>query len=121
TDAGGLPEPRQLTSGAAGVEDWEWSPDGSRIYFTRPDSFDEDDRRRRDEGFTVDVRNAVTPLSSLWEVTVEPVAERRLTEDASYSVEGFEISEDGRWIGFSGGSPNRYERNITEERLYADP
>ena len=110
-----------LTSGDAGVEDWEWAPDGAAIYFTRPDTFDEDEHRRLEEGFTVDVRNAVSPLSSLWAVEVEPIRERRLTNDASYSVNGFAISPDGRWIGFSGGSPDRYERNITESRLYTDP
>ena len=30
------------------------------------------------------------------------------------------ISDDGRWIGITGGSPERYERNITASRLYAD-
>jgi dipeptidyl aminopeptidase/acylaminoacyl peptidase len=110
-----------VTTGEAGVESWEWAPDGSRIYFTRPDAFDEDEHRRTKEGFTVDVRNAVTPLSSLWEVEVSAARERRLTNDSSYSVDGFEVSPDGRWIGFTGGSPERYERNITESRLYSDP
>ncbi|MEX2465560.1 MAG: S9 family peptidase [Gemmatimonadota bacterium] len=110
-----------ITTGEAGVEDWEWAPDGSTIYFTRPDDFDEDEHRRTDEGFTVDVRNPLTPLSSLWMVEAETARERRLTDDSGYSVEGFEISPDGRWIAFSGGSPERYERNITGARLYADP
>ena len=113
-------EPAQLTGGAAGVNQWEFSPDGSRIYFTRPDSFDEDEKRRREEGFTVDIRNAVTPLSSLWSVGVATAAERRETEDPSYSVNGFTLSADGRWIAITGGSPKRYERNITAQRLYAD-
>ena len=113
-------EPAQLTGGAAGVDQWEFSPDGSRIYFTRPDSFDEDEKRRREEGFTVDIRNAVTPLSSLWSVGVATAAERRETEDPSYSVNGFTLSADGRWIAITGGSPKRYERNITAQRLYAD-
>jgi len=110
-----------LTHGEAGVESWEWAPDASRIYFTRPDSFAEDEVRRREEGFTVDIRNAETPLSSLWAVDPLTGVEERLTNDASYSVEGFTVSPDGRWIGFSGGSPERYERNITGARLYADP
>ncbi len=113
-------EPTQLTSGAAGVDQWDFSPDGSRIYFTRPDSFDEDEKRRREEGFTVDIRNAVTPLSSLWSVGVATAAERRETDDPAYSVNGFTLSDDGRWIGLTGGSPERYERNITAQRLYAD-
>ena len=66
------------------------------------------------------MRNAVTPLSSLWSVDVESAAERRETNDASYSINSFTISDDGRWIGITGGSPERYERNITAQRLYAD-
>ena len=116
--AGAMPE--QLTDGEAGVDRWDFSPDGSRVYFTRPDSFDEDEKKRREEGFTVDIRNAVTPLSSLWSVEVATVVERRETDDPSYSVDNFTISDDGRWIGITGGSPARYERNITASRLYAD-
>ena len=116
--AGG--EPEQLTDDEAGVDQWDFTPDGTRIYFTRPDSFDEDEVKRREKGFTVDVRNATTPLSSLWSVDVETTAEQRVTNDASYSVTGFTLSDDGRWIGITGGSPERYERNITSQRLYAD-
>ena len=113
-------EPVQITHGEAGVDAWEFSPDGRLIYFVRPDDFDEDDDRRREEGFTVDVKNGVTPLSSLWSVDLAAASERRLTEDATYSVENIEVSPDGRWIAFRGGSPNRYERNITASSLYAD-
>ena len=116
--AGG--EAVQITDGEAGIEEWDFTPDGSRIYFTRPDSFDEDEKERRERGFTTDVRNAVTPLSSLWSVEVATGEERRETDDPSYSVDGFTISDDGRWIGFTGGSPERYERNITASGLYAD-
>ena len=110
----------RITDGEAGVEEWDFAPDGSRIYFTRPDSLDEDERERRGKGFTTDVRNAVTPLSSLWSVEVATAEERRETDDPAYSVDGFTVSDDGRWIGFTGGSPERYERNITASGLYAD-
>ena len=110
----------QITAGEAGIGEWDFTPDGSRIYFTRPDSFDEDEEERRERGFTADVRNAVTPLSSLWSVEVATGEERRETDDPSYSVDGFTMSEDGRWIGFTGGSAERYERNITASGLYAD-
>ncbi len=113
-------EPERLTDGEAGVDQWEFSPLGDRVYFTRPDAYDEDEEKRREKGFTVDVRNAVTPLSSLWSVAVASAAERRETNDSSYSVDRFTFSEDGRWIGVTGGSPERYERNITASRLYAD-
>lgn len=113
-------EARTLTDGDAGVEQWEWTPDGSSIVFVRPDEFDHANKERLEQGFSVDVRNQVTPLSSLWSVEVSTGRETRLTEDASYSVDGFVLSEDGRWLSFTGGSPERYERNITGARLYAD-
>ncbi|MCE2455624.1 MAG: S9 family peptidase [Gemmatimonadetes bacterium] len=119
-DAAEADEPVQLTDGEAGIEEWEFSPDGATIYFTRPADFDEDDHERREKGFTVDVRNQETPLLELWAVTAATAAERRLAGNAEYSVDGFTISPDGAWIGFNGGSPERYERNITGARLYAD-
>jgi dipeptidyl aminopeptidase/acylaminoacyl peptidase len=120
TDALLTSEPVQVTGAEAGVEDWEWSPDGRTIYFNRPDAFDSADKLRREKDFTVDVKNQVTPLSSLWSVGVESGVEERLASSPSYSVEGFAVSDDGRWISFTGGSPERYERNITQQRLYAD-
>ncbi|MEC8952422.1 MAG: prolyl oligopeptidase family serine peptidase, partial [Acidobacteriota bacterium] len=36
------------------------------------------------------------------------------------SVTDFDLSSDGRWVTFVGGSAERYERNITASRLYAD-
>ncbi len=110
----------QITSGEAGVEEWSWSPDGSTVYFVRPDAYDGADYRRRDAGFTVDVRNQVTALSSLWEVSVGEGAERILEQSEDYSVDNFNVSDDGSWISFTGGSEERYERNITGSRLYAD-
>jgi len=110
----------QITSGEAGVEDWSWSPDGSAVYFVRPDAYDGADYRRRDAGFTVDVRNQVTALSSLWEVSMSEGTERILEQSDDYSVDNFNISDDGFWISFTGGSEERYERNITGSRLYAD-
>jgi dipeptidyl aminopeptidase/acylaminoacyl peptidase len=113
-------EAEKLTDGEAGVESFEWAPDGGAIYFTRPDDFLEDERTRREKGFTVDIKNEVTPLSNLWVVDMASMEERQLTDDPEVSVENFTLSDDGRWIGFNGGSAQRYERNITGARLYAD-
>ena len=113
-------EPEQLTQDEAGVEQWRWAPDGRSIYFIRPDWRDEDDELRREQGFTVDIKNMVTPLSNLWVVDLAPRATRQLTDDGSVSVTGFDLSVDGRWITFTGASAERYERNITASRLYAD-
>ena len=113
-------EAEKLTDGEAGVERWDWAPDSRRIYFTRPDARDEDDEVRREEGFTVDVKNMVTPLSNLWALDLEPRDVRQLTNDPDVSAGAFSISDDGRWVTYSGGSAKRYERNITGARLYAD-
>ncbi|HSG49452.1 MAG TPA: S9 family peptidase [Longimicrobiales bacterium] len=109
-----------LTDEPAGVEQWDFAPDGSAIYFTRPDSYDPDEKKRRDEGFTVDVKNAVTPLSNLHVLDLASKEVRQLTSDPEVSVESFRISPDGAWIGYKGGSAERYERNITASGLYQD-
>ncbi|HIN78240.1 MAG TPA: S9 family peptidase, partial [Gemmatimonadetes bacterium] len=106
--------------GEAGVQQWDFSPDGNRIYFVRADDFEEDEKLRVKEGFTVEVKNATTPLSKLWSIDVISSTESPLTTSELYSVDAFTISPDGRWIGFTGGSPKRYERNITQARLYTD-
>ena len=43
-------EPEQLTEGDAGVDQWDFTADGSRIYFTRADSFDESRASRSTSG-----------------------------------------------------------------------
>jgi len=113
-------EPQSLTDGEAGVSQWDWAPDGRTIYFVRPDSFDEADKERREKGFTVDIKNMVTPLANLWRVGVDGGDATQLTSDPDVSVEGFVLSKDGKWVGFSGGSAKRYERNITGAGLYSD-
>jgi dipeptidyl aminopeptidase/acylaminoacyl peptidase len=110
----------QLTKHPTGIGDWQWAPDGKRIYFVSPDTADPDEKARREKKFTVNIRNAETPLASLWALNVDAHDTKRLSEDSSYSVSGFTISDDGKWIGFQGGSPKRYERNITAANLYAD-
>lgn len=113
-------EAEQLTREPAGIDQWAWSPDGGRIYFITADSVDADERKRREMGFTVDIRNMETPLSSLWALEVDTRETTRLTQDSTYSVNGFTVSPDGRWIGFRAADADRYKRNITEERLYTD-
>jgi dipeptidyl aminopeptidase/acylaminoacyl peptidase len=110
----------QLTDGEAGVDQWEWAPDSRSIYFVRPDSFDEAEKERREKGFTVDIKNMVTPLANLWMVGVDGGEAEQLTDDPEVSIDAFVVSDDGAWIGITGGSAKRYERNITGARLYAD-
>lgn len=113
-------EPVQLTDGEAGVDQWEWAPDSQHIYFIRADSFDEAEKERREKGFTVDIKNMVTPLSNLWVVGVEGGEAAQLTDDPNISADDFVLSDDGKWIGITGGSAKRYERNITSAGLYGD-
>ncbi|MBP7571697.1 MAG: S9 family peptidase [Acidobacteria bacterium] len=111
----------QLTRHEGAVGAWRWSPDGRRIYFVAPERRDADEKQRREKKFTVEVRNAETPIESLWALDLESKKVERLTADASYSVAGFTVSDDGRWIAFSGVAAERYKRNVTEQGIYADP
>jgi dipeptidyl aminopeptidase/acylaminoacyl peptidase len=109
-----------LTKQAAGVGTWRWARDGRRIYFVAPDAADADDKLRREKKFTVNVRNPEKPLSSLWALDLDPLTPTRLTQDVSFSVEAFSLSDDGKWIGFRGLSPDRYRRGVTQEHIYGD-
>lgn len=113
-------EPEQLTKQPAGIEEWAWAPDSRRIFFIAPDTLDPDAKRRWDKGFTVDIRNQETPLASLWALDLDPHRPTKLTNDPTYTVAAFTISDDGRWVGYQGISADRYKRNITEQRINAD-
>jgi dipeptidyl aminopeptidase/acylaminoacyl peptidase len=117
---GDAPRAAPLTRHATGIGNWQWSPDGKRIYFVTPDSIDRDDRLRTEKQFTVRPRNPASSISSLWVFDVDAKQERRLTNDASYSVGDVSISRDGKWIGFRGMSASRYERGNLEQNDYAD-
>ena len=116
-----LAVPEALTKQAAGVGTWKWSPDGKRIYFTGPETPDADEKARREKKFTVDIRNADTPLAGLWAVDIEPRAVKQLTKDPTITVADFNVSPDGKWVGFRGVSADRYKRNITEQNINSDP
>jgi dipeptidyl aminopeptidase/acylaminoacyl peptidase len=109
-----------LTTHPTGVGAWRMTPAGSRIYFVSPDAIDKDDRMRREKKFTVNVRNPETPVSSLWTLDLGDRTTKALTTGGAYSVDEFTISQDGKWVGFRGLSPNRYQRGITAQNLYSD-
>jgi dipeptidyl aminopeptidase/acylaminoacyl peptidase len=117
---GDVPRPTQWTRHATGVDNWQFSPDGNRIYFVSPDSIDRDERARNDKQFTVKPRNPAASLVSLWQFDVASKQEKRLTTSTAYSVGQYTISPDGNWIGFHGMSPSRYERGNLEQSDYAD-
>lgn len=114
-------KPEQLTKQPAGIDaQWAFSPDSKRIYFITADTVDADANVRRDKKFTVNIRNDATPLASLWVLDLDQRRVTRLTNDATITVSGFTISEDGKWVGVRGTSSNRYERNITEQGINTD-
>ena len=117
---GDIPRSTQLTRHATGIGTWQWSPDGTRIYFVTPDSIDRDDRVRTEKQFTVRPRNPASSLQSLWELDVASRQERKVVGDTAYSVANVVVSPDGKWIGYHGMSPSRYERGILEQNDYAD-
>jgi dipeptidyl aminopeptidase/acylaminoacyl peptidase len=110
----------QVTRQTAGVGLWQWAPDSRRIYFITADTLDKDEQARREKRFTVNIRNAETPLSSLWVVDLEPRKTTRITRDTSITVSGFSISDDGKWVGFRGIAANRYKRGVTEQNINSD-
>jgi Tol biopolymer transport system component len=118
--ASGPAEAEQMTKHPTGVRQWEIGPDSRRIYFLSPDTLDPDEKLRTEKRFTVEIKNQETPLSSLWALEMESLETVRLTNDSSYDVTGFTVSPDGKWVGFTGGSTKRFERNITSAGLYAD-
>lgn len=118
-------KPVQLTRHTTGVGLWRFSPDARRIYFITADTVDKDEKARVEKKFTVNVRNAEAPVSSLWAVDLGSVSgparpATRLTRDTSYAITGFTISDDSRYVGFTGVANNRYKRNITEQGIYGD-
>ncbi|HYU53291.1 MAG TPA: prolyl oligopeptidase family serine peptidase [Gemmatimonadaceae bacterium] len=113
-------KPVQLTHQQAGVGLWKWSPDSRRIYFVTADTLDKDEKLRMEKKFNVAIRNMVTPLSSLWALDLDTRKATRLTRDTAITVTNFNISDDGRWIGYHGTAANRYMRNVTEQDIYAD-
>ena len=113
-------KPTALTKHPTGVGLWRWSPDARRIYFVTADTVDRDEKLRTEKRFTATIRNAEQPTSSLWALDVAGKKTTRLTRDTSYSVTNFSLSDDGRWIAYTGIANNRYKRNVTEQNINGD-
>ena len=113
-------KPAQWTKHPTGVGLWRWAPDGRRIYFVTADTIDPDEKLRMEKRFNVTIRNMETPRSSLWVLDTQTRRTERLTRDTTIVVSNFTISDDGKWVGFTGTSADRYLRNITEQGINAD-
>ncbi len=116
----GINTPTKLTSHKASIESWQFSPDGTSIYFVSADSADVPNRERKEKKFDVRIRNEVTPLQRLWRIDCTTKAMKNLTPDAPFAVEGVSISDDGTWIGFRGIPDDRTIRNTTDESTFGD-
>ncbi len=112
--------PVQLTKHATPLGTWDLSDDGKTVFFIAPDSVDKDDRERREKKFTATLRNQPMPPNSLWSIDIASKQEKRLTNDATFSVASFSLSKDGRWAGVRAIRNDRYARNITEEGISGD-
>ena len=110
----------QITRHPTGVGIWRFAPTGNRIYFITADTIDLDEKLRLEKRFTVSIRNAETPLSSLWALDVGGNTTTRLTRDTSITVTDFETSDDGKYVAFRGIASNRYKRGITEQSINGD-
>ncbi len=99
---------------------WQFSPDGRKIYFVSPDSIDRDERARTEKQFTVKPREPDGSLASLWVFDLDSRQEKKIAGDANYSVNNPTLSRDGKWIAYHGMSKSRYERGNLEQMDYAD-
>ncbi|MEI6813221.1 MAG: prolyl oligopeptidase family serine peptidase [bacterium] len=110
----------QLTRGSTPVQSWQISKDGSKIFYLSPDTVQSDERRRLDAKFGVKIRNAVEPRVHLYMLDLVSRSSKRLTNDVNYSVSGFTISDDAKYVGFNATRDDRYWRGTLEERDAAD-
>ena len=110
----------QISKHATPVGSWQLSRDGSRVLFLAPDSVDTGNRDRLAQRFDARIRNQDIPLNHLWMLEIANGQEKRLTQGATFSVEGFTLSNDGRWAGIRALPNDRYARTVTEARNAGD-
>lgn len=106
--------PVQLTKHVTPIASWQFSRDGTRLFFIAPDSVDKDNKERIEKKFDVKVRNQDIPLNHLWMFDLAAKQEKRLTSSAEYSVEFITLSDDGKWAGLRTLPNDRYVRTINE-------
>jgi dipeptidyl aminopeptidase/acylaminoacyl peptidase len=100
--------PAQLTKHATPVRAWGWTHESARIFFTAPDSLDQDDLKRKEKKFDVRIVDQPQPFVHLWSVSIADKSAKRWTSGESWGVAGFEISNDSRWVAFRSDSNNRH-------------
>jgi dipeptidyl aminopeptidase/acylaminoacyl peptidase len=90
-------EARQLTSHATAVSELSWTPDGRAIYFKAADPKTADEKARERQKDDVYAYDENYKQAHLWKVTVATKVETRVT-DGDFSVNNYELSEDGSKI-----------------------
>ncbi|MBK8249987.1 MAG: S9 family peptidase [Gemmatimonadetes bacterium] len=113
-------KPTPLTKHATPVGTWQLSKNGTRAFFLAPDSIDTLNKKRLEARFDVRIRNEDIPLNHLWMVDIATAQEKRLTQGAEFSIEGFSLSDDGRFAGVRALPNDRYQRTITEANNSGD-
>ena len=103
-----------LTKHATPIGNWQLSRDSRRVFFVSPDSVDKANKERMEKKFDVRIRNEDIPLNHLWMLDLASGQEKRLTQSAEFSVEGFTLSADGRWAGVRAMPNDRYVRTTNE-------
>jgi dipeptidyl aminopeptidase/acylaminoacyl peptidase len=112
--------PVQLTRQPTPVTNWQISKDSRSIFFLAADTLDADEARRRAARFGVNIRNAIQPRVHVYVLDIATRQTRRLTHDTTYSVTTFSVSNDGKWVGYSGSLDDRSQRGTNDERQAAD-
>ena len=120
TDGG---EAIQLTEHDASVGSFEWSPDGSRIFFVADDARSEEEEEAHEDGydaiFVDEGPNGQTAdqWTNLWSVEVDTEEETRHTE-AQHRIGSFSISPSGRRVLYTSRTENRRNQgNLSEIHL----
>ncbi len=91
-----------------GLTSAAWAPDSSRLYFSAVDQAEPEEQRRMDSRFDVRIVDSPRPPRQMWEYRLQDKQFKQLTKGAEHSVSSFNVSRDGRYISFTGGSSNRY-------------
>ncbi|MBC7896144.1 MAG: S9 family peptidase [Cytophagaceae bacterium] len=103
-----------LTKHATPIGNWQVSKDSRRVFFLSPDSVDKANKDRMEKKFDVRIRNLDVPLNHFWMVDLASGQEKRLTQSSDMSVEGFSLSDDGKWAGVRGQPNDRFVRTTNE-------
>lgn len=112
--------PVQITRQSTPVTNWHITKDSKSIFYLAADTLDADEARRRTAKFGVNIRNAIQPRSHVYVVDIATRQTRRLTRDSTISVTTFTVSDDGKYVGFSGSLDDRSQRGTNDERQAAD-